>query len=203
MSDTTTDSENLDDWRSTFFVWRGHLISEEKTLASICEGDTVIWEGSWLPSVYFDPLTSDPPSHDPFKTTSSEITTGENKFRVSVSCSPKGLSFEGTYVLDNGDGFESKSDEKNIMDSYTKTVYFGSGMTEFGPFVTLSCEKDGVLTVVRRYVSEKDARKSGWTEDAKDLLEASRPFSFETRADWEEVLPRYMKPPRPVKRQKS
>ena len=140
-------------------------------LASICEGDTVIWEGSWLPSVYFDPLTSDPPSPDPFKTTSSEITTGENKFRVSVSCSPKGLSFEGTYVLDNGDGFESKSDEKNIMDSYTKTVYFGSGMTEFGPFVTLSCEKDGVLTVVRRYVSEKDARKSGWTEDAKDLLE--------------------------------
>lgn len=35
------------------------------------------------------------------------------------------------------------------------------------------------------------------------LHKASRPFSFECRADWEEVLPRIMKPPRPVKRQKT
>lgn len=77
-------------------------------------------------------------------------------------------------MLDNGDGMESKSDIKNLMDSYTKHVYIGSGLTEFGAFVTLSCEKDGVLTVVRRYVSEKDAREGGWTEDAKDLLEVRR-----------------------------
>ena len=80
-------------------------------------------------------------------------------------------SFTGSYKLDNGGGLEDYSDishEFKSQQAQACVICAAKGTTEFGAFVSMGVLVGSTLTLVRRYIDDKDSRKKQGLEEALD-----------------------------------
>jgi hypothetical protein len=161
------------DWRETLFFWRGKV--------SEADGDGALsWSGTWVGSDGQLPTSSQfAASPNTFTATLTGPATAATLHGASLSVSSK-------YLLDNGEGLQEYTDISQLLHIESRSESSGSegvdsgggggssrggaaaaaaacGSTEFGLFISFGVLEFGtqggsVLTLARRYLSDKDTR---------------------------------------------
>ena len=156
----------MGEWRNTLFVWRGKL---QLNFTQSCEFE-LRWSGSWLP------LEN---GQDATELCDETFAASPNTFEMV--CKPdveedhtSSWSWQGSYLLDNGDGHERFKDIEHrlrvfdrfsnkptvpVDENWHDRYCVGWGTTEFGVFTSGGWINGRTLTIARRYLIDKDTRR--------------------------------------------
>ena len=150
-------------WRDTLFVWSGKVVETER--GDGCAEST--WKGAW---VGVDSATADAPTTDEAKSSANEFTV-----KVSKISGKSQLSFEDTeYLLDNGDGLETRTDPTYFVEKDEETkLACAKGENEFGSWVSVGLWEGDDLVMARRYVGEDDPRAMMKPKDVLRKVQAA------------------------------
>ena len=152
-------------WRDTLFYWRGELCVND----SHTEHGCLLWTGTWVGSddgvlptseqfaqsentfTLHHKCDEDEPSWEMFEPDAGDLDdNGEYCGDLTRDCPyvPSELTFEGFYLLDNGDGLEETADDKHTAaydprkverdGAYEMTNHLvtACGATPFGRFIS-------------------------------------------------------------------
>jgi hypothetical protein len=159
----------MSEWKESIFIWQGTF--------SITNSSIVDWKGTWVST---NDAINEFPSTDDFKSSKNDFILQSNDLTIDETNNTMKFSFNGYYLLDNGDGLEKYHDIKHsiscIKDNANKNLWYcyARGDTEFGEFISKGIllfndsttnssdsSNSGILTLARRYVySKKDTRLS-------------------------------------------
>ena len=157
----------MEDWRESLFVWKGIFIINNSCIE---------WKGTWVST---NDAINDYPTIDDFQSSKNDFLlnaniTNDTNNTDHVDDDTMNISFNGYYLLDNGNGLEKYHDIVHDMIcikdkvNSNKWYCYAKGDTEFGQFISKGIlifddnnTTDGTLTLARRYVySKKDTRLS-------------------------------------------